>query len=189
MFAFIDSIFAFIDSIIAPTLAFVRENRDYAFWIALIFAMGETTAFISIVIPSTAILLGVGALVATGELSLFPIWLGASIGAIIGSHFSYFIGHRYGDAILGMWPLRTKPELVDKGNAAFRKYGSVAVIIGHFFGPLRAVVFVMAGIARMPLQVFVPVNIIGCLAWAYVTPKFGEVAGHAIGWLWGLFGF
>jgi membrane protein DedA with SNARE-associated domain len=180
--------FAFIDSLIEPTLAFVRDNKQYAFWIALIFAMGETTAFISIVIPSTAILLGVGALVATGELSLFPIWLGASIGAIIGSHFSYFIGWRYGDAILRLWPLRTKPELVDRGNAAFRKYGTVAVFIGHFFGPLRAVVFVMAGISRIPLHLFVPVNITGCLAWAYVTPKFGEVAGQVIGWLWGLFG-
>ena len=181
--------FAFIDSLIEPTLAFVRDNRDYAFWIALIFAIGETTAFISILIPSTAVLLGVGALDATGELSLFPIWLGASIGAIIGSHISYFIGHRYGAAMLGMWPLKNHPDLVDRGNTAFRKYGTVAVFVGHFFGPLRAVVFVMAGIARIPLHLFVPVNIAGCLAWAYVTPKFGEVAGHAIGWIWGLLGF
>ncbi len=181
--------FAFIDSLIEPTLAFVRDNREYAFWIALIFAIGETTAFVSILIPSTAVLLGVGALVATGELSLFPIWLGASIGAMIGSHISYFIGWRYGDAMLGMWPLKNHPDLVEKGNNAFRKYGTIAVFIGHFFGPLRAVVFVMAGISRIPLHLFVPVNVVGCLAWAYVTPKFGEVAGRLIGWLWSLIGF
>jgi membrane protein DedA with SNARE-associated domain len=181
--------FAFIDTIIEATLAFVRDNRDWAFWIALVFAFGETVAGISIIIPSTAILLGVGALVATGELSLFPIWLGASIGAVIGSHLSYFLGWRYGDPILKLWPLRNYPDLVQRGTAAFQRWGVVAVIIGHFFGPLRAVVFVMAGIARIPVHLFVPVNIAGCLAWAYVTPKFGEVAGHVIGWIWGLFGF
>jgi len=61
------------------------------------------------------------------------------------------------------------------------------VMIGHFFGPLRAVVFVMAGIARMPPLSFMVVNFIGCLGWAYVTPLFGEVAGHAVSWIWSFF--
>ncbi len=176
-----------LDGIIDATLSFVRENRDWAFWIALGFAFGENLAFLSIVIPSTAILLGVGALVATGELSLFPIWAGASIGALIGSVISYAIGWRYGQAILSLWPLRNHPDLVEKGNAAFRRWGAYAVTIGHFFGPLRAVVFVMAGISRMSVPLFMVVNFIGCLLWAYVTPLFGEVAGHLIGWIWSFF--
>lgn len=172
---------------IDAVLGFVRDNRDWAFWIALVFAFGENLAFLSIVIPSTAILLGVGALVATGELSLFPIWAGASIGALIGSIASYVIGWRYGDAILGLWPFRNHPEAVEKGNAAFRRWGIYAVLIGHFFGPLRAVVFVMAGIARMKPGTFMVVNFVGCLGWAYVTPLFGEVLGHLVGWVWSLF--
>jgi membrane protein DedA with SNARE-associated domain len=178
-----------MDGLIDSILGFVRDNREWAFWIALVFAAGETTAFLSIIIPSTAILLGVGALVATGQLTLFPIWAGASIGAVIGSFFSYYLGWRYNDAILRIWPLRNHPELVERGNTAFRKWGVIAVIIGHFFGPLRAVVFVMAGISRIPPVLFAPVNIIGCLAWAYVTPAFGEVAGHILGWLWNLLPF
>lgn len=172
---------------IDAVLAFVRENREWAFWIALVFAFGENLAFLSIVIPSTAILLGVGALVASGELSLFPIWLGASIGAVIGSIISYWIGWRYGQTILSAWPFRNHPDFVEKGNAAFRRWGAFAITIGHFFGPLRAVVFVMAGIARMSPQVFMVVNFIGCLAWAYLTPLFGEVIGHLISWIWSFF--
>lgn len=172
---------------IDAVLTFVRDNRDWAFWIALVFALGENLAFISIVIPSTAILLGVGALVATGELTLLPIWAGASIGALVGSVISYAIGWRYGDAILALWPFRNHPEVVEKGNAAFRRWGVFAVMIGHFFGPLRAVVFVMAGISRMQPATFMAVNFVGCLGWAYVTPLFGEVAGHIVGWVWRLF--
>jgi membrane protein DedA with SNARE-associated domain len=177
----------FVEGMIDAVLAFVRDNREWAFWISLVFAFGENLAFLSIAIPSTAILLGVGALVATGELSLLPIFAGASIGALIGSILSYFIGWRYGDAILSLWPFRNHPDLVEKGNAAFRRWGILAVMIGHFFGPLRAVVFVMAGIARMPPLSFMVVNFIGSLGWAYVTPLSGEVAGYAVGWIWSLF--
>jgi membrane protein DedA with SNARE-associated domain len=176
-----------MDGWIDSILAFVRDNREWAFWIALVFAIGENVAFISIVIPSTAILLGVGALVATGELTLMPIFVGASIGAIVGSFLSYFIGWRYGAAILGAWPFRNHPDQVERGNAAFRRWGPIAVFIGHFFGPLRAVVFVMAGISRIPMRFFAPVNIVGCIAWAYMTPLVGEVAGHIVGWIWSLF--
>jgi len=176
-----------VEAMIDAVLGFVRDNRDWAFWIALVFAFGENLAFLSIVIPSTAILLGVGALVATGQLSLFPIWAGASIGALIGSILSYVIGWRYGAAILSLWPFRNHPETIEKGNAAFRRWGSYAVMIGHFFGPLRAVVFVMAGIARMSPPVFMAVNFVGSLLWAYLTPLFGEVAGYAVGWIWSFF--
>jgi membrane protein DedA with SNARE-associated domain len=176
-----------MDAVIESILGFVRENREWAFWIALVFATGENIAFISIIIPSTAILLGVGALVATGELTLLPIFLGASIGALIGSFLSYYIGWRYGPAILSVWPFRNYPEQVERGNAAFLRWGPIAVFIGHFFGPLRAVVFVMAGVSRIPLRIFAPINIIGCLAWAYLTPLIGEVAGHLFGWIWNLF--
>ena len=133
-----------VEAMIDAVLAFVRDNREWAFWIALVFAFGENLAFLSIVIPSTAILLGVGALVASGQLSMFPIWAGASIGALLGSMISYWIGWHYGRHILSAWPFRNHPDFIEKGNAAFRRWGAFAVTIGHFFGPLRAVVFVMA---------------------------------------------
>ena len=176
-----------VEAMIDAVLAFVRDNREWAFWIALVFAFGENLAFLSIVIPSTAILLGVGALVASGQLSMFPIWAGASIGALLGSMISYWIGWHYGQHILSAWPFRNHPDFIEKGNAAFRRWGAFAVTIEHFFGPLRAVVFVMAGISRMSVPVFLVVNFIGCLAWAYLTPLFGEMAGHIIGWIWSFF--
>ncbi len=178
-----------MDALIETTLAFVRENAAWAFWIALVFAMGETIALISIFIPSTAILLGVGVLVATGQVAFLPIWAGATIGAIIGSFISYALGWHYGDTILSFRPVAKHSDLIEKGNAAFRRWGALAVLIGHFFGPLRAVVFLMAGIVRLNLPVFAAINIAGCALWAYVTPKFGEVAGHIFGWIWRALGF
>ena len=41
-----------VEGMIDAVLAFVRDNREWAFWIALVFAFGENLAFLSIVIPS-----------------------------------------------------------------------------------------------------------------------------------------
>lgn len=176
-----------MDAAIAGLIDFIAVNKAWAFWIALAFALGENTALISIVIPSTAILVGVGALVATGSLEFWPIWAGASIGAVLGSTFSWWLGLRYGDAILRLWPLRNHPELVAKGTETFATWGPMAIIIGHFFGGLRPVVFLMCGMARMPFGKFQFYNVIGSLGWAYVVPKFGEVGGLIVGWIWRLF--
>lgn len=175
-----------MDTFIDSVIAFVEAHRSWAFWIALVFALAETTPLISILIPSTAILVGVGALVATGGVDLLPIWAGASIGAMIGSCGSWWLGWHYGDRVLRQWPLSKDPQLAERGRAAFAKWGGAALLIGHFFGPLRAVVFLMAGIARMPFSRFIGWNIIGALSWAFVIPKSGEIGGNVLGWLWNL---
>lgn len=166
-------------------LAFIERHQEWAPWIMVIFAAAETTALLSFIIPSTAVLAGVGALVATGSLSFFPLWLGASAGAIMGSCLSYWLGIRYGDAILRMKPLSSYPELVEKGRNAFDRFGPMAIFIGHFTSPLRPVVFLMAGMARMHVVRFLIYNVMGCLLWAYLVPKLGEVGGEAISWVWG----
>ncbi len=175
-----------MDGVISGLLEFLKTHSGWAFWIALLFATAENLAFLSIAIPSTAILVGVGALVATGEISFTPIFLGAAIGAIIGSTVSWFLGVIYGDRILNFWPLKDYPQLVAQGKVTFAKWGSAAIIIGHFFGPLRPVAFIMCGIALMPFRTFMLWNVPGAIAWAYLVPKFGEVGGLVVGWLWNL---
>ncbi|WP_045389848.1 DedA family protein [Falsirhodobacter sp. alg1] len=175
-----------MSNLIDSVIAFVEAHREWAFWIAMFFAMAETTPIISILIPSTAILVGVGALVATGGVDLFPIWLGASIGAVIGSCASWWAGHRYGEWVLRQWPMSKDPGLAARGSHAFARWGGAALLIGHFFGPLRAVVFLIAGITRMPFHRFIGWDIIGALAWAFVIPKSGEIGGNVVAWLWQL---
>jgi membrane protein DedA with SNARE-associated domain len=178
-----------MDALAQSVIAFIEANRAWAFWIALAFATAENVAIISIVIPSTAILIGVGAIIATGALSFWPVWLGASIGAIIGSTFSWWLGLRYGEAILRLWPLRNHPDLIGKGRAAFDRWGSFAIVIGHFFGPLRPVVFLMCGMVPMALGRFSLWNVFGSVGWAGAMPLTGLVGGSLIGWLWRVLGF
>lgn len=175
-----------LHNLIDNVIAFVEAHRTWAFWIALLFAMAETMPIVSILIPSTAILIGVGALVATGGIDFLPIWAGASVGAIIGSCISWWLGHRYGEWVLQQWPMSKEPQMAERGRQAFEKWGGAALLIGHFFGPLRAIVFLMAGISRMSFRRFIGWNILGAIGWAFIVPKSGEIGGNVLGWLWNL---
>src|SRR5690606_37964766 len=92
--------------LINQVIALIERHHAFAPWMMLIFAAAETTAFLSNLIPSTAIMVAVGAFAANGVLDFTTLWIGVSIGAILGSFFSYWLGWRYGAAILQMRPLR-----------------------------------------------------------------------------------
>lgn len=165
-------------------IAWIERNRAFLPLIMLVFAAAETTAFLSILIPSTAVLVAVGALAATGAVSFWPLWAGATAGALIGSSFSYWLGWRYGATVLAMRPLRDHPEMVAKTQGAFTKYGPVTIFIGHFTTIFRPVVFLMAGMSGMSVPRFLFWNSLGCIAWAYLIPKLGQFGGDILGWLW-----
>ena len=57
-----------MDALAQSVIAFIEANRSWAFWIALAFATAENVALISIVIPSTVILIGGS----PGEFALLP---------------------------------------------------------------------------------------------------------------------
>lgn len=178
-----------MEAYLSPIVDFVAANRDWAPTLVFLLALGETIAFISILIPSTALLVAIGALVASGALTFMPLFLAASAGALVGSTFSFWLGRRYGPAIADMWPLNRDPALVQRSSDAFGRWGSMAVLIGHFFGPLRAIVFAGAGFSDMRTRVFMLANVPGAIAWAYLIPKSGELGGDAIGALWRTLGW
>lgn len=173
-----------MDGWVDTFIAFIERNQDWLPLIMVVFAAAETTAFLSILIPSTPVLAAVGALAATGAVGFLPLWIGATIGALIGSTFSYWLGRRYGTHVLTMRPLRDQPEMVEKTQAAFAKYGPVTILIGHFTTIFRPVVFLLAGLSRMTVPRFLFWNALGCVTWAFVIPKLGQFGGDLIGWLW-----
>ena len=171
-------------SIVQSVVAFVDANREWAPALAFLLAFFETLAFVSLLIPSTMILAAVGTMVAAGALDLFPIWAGAAVGALAGSTISFGLGKRFGPSVFATWPLNREPALVDRGRAVFARWGTPAVLAAHFVGPLRSVAFILAGASAMRLAAFQAANLPGALAWAYLTPKSGEIGGALAGAIW-----
>src|SRR5438874_12027210 len=95
---------------------FVRIHEVWAAPVMFALAFGESLAFISLLIPAWAALVAIGALVGTGSLSFWPIWVAGSIGAALGDWLSYWVGGKLGPAVAHVWPLSRHPDLIPKGE-------------------------------------------------------------------------
>lgn len=157
-----------LDALTAPLLDFIRSHQAWAPLIVGALAFAESLAFLSFLVPSTVLLLGVGALIGASGLEFWPIWLGAAVGAIAGDWVSYVIGYKFKHSVLRIWPLSYHPNLVDRGERFFSRWGAWGVFLGRFIGPMRAVVPLVAGIFAMPFLLFQMANIASALVWAFV---------------------
>ncbi len=145
---------------------YVRANAEWGPWIVGLLAFGESVALVSLLIPATVILLGIGALIGASGLDFWPIWSGAVIGAALGDSLSYWLGFHYHEPISRLWPLSKNPGLLNRGHAFFERWGLAGVFIGRFFGPLRATVPLAAGACTMPVLHFQLANWSSAMIWA-----------------------
>jgi membrane protein DedA with SNARE-associated domain len=164
---------------------FVRLHEAWAAPIVFALAFGESLAFISLLIPAWAALVGIGVLIASGNLNFWPIWVAGSVGAALGDWLSFWIGVKLGPPVAHVWPLSRHPELLPKGETFVKRWGPVAIFIGRFFGPLRASVPLVAGIFRMPFWEFQIANFASAFVWAGVLLTLGDVGAKVIKWVWG----
>lgn len=151
-----------------PVLDFVRQNQVWAPFIVAALAFGESLAVISLLIPATVILVGIGALIGGAGLDFWPIWIGAVVGAFLGDWISYEVARHFGPSIQHSWPLNKQPEMLARTEDLMRKYGAWGVFFGRFSGPLRALVPLFAGIFEMPRLLFQIANLASALVWATV---------------------
>jgi membrane protein DedA with SNARE-associated domain len=169
-----------MESLAQPLLEFVKAHQSWAVAVMFITAFGESFAFLSLLFPGTALLIAAGALTKSGALPYLPVMLGAIAGAVLGDWVSYWIGRRFGGAVARLWPFTRNPALLPGGIRFFARHGGKSVFIGRFFGPIRAVIPLAAGIMRMPHGRFWLANIASAVVCAPMLLLAGDVVS-AIG--------
>jgi membrane protein DedA with SNARE-associated domain/membrane-associated phospholipid phosphatase len=137
----------------------------------------ESLALVGTVIPGSSIVVAGGMLIGLGVLDPWQTAAAAVIGATLGDGISYWLGHHYRQQVPQLWPMRRYPQLLERGQAYFEHHGGKSVFFGRFFGPLRAVVPLAAGMSSMPAVRFYAMNVLSAFAWAAI---------HLLpGWLFG----
>ena len=120
---------------------------------------GETILVLAAIYAATEPNFNVGVVIAV-----------AAFGAIVGDNAGYWLGLRYGYAILlrygeriGMFEARIK-----LGQYLFLKHGAKVVFLGRFVALLRMLAAFLAGVNRMPWRAFLIANAVGGIIWATV---------------------
>ena len=162
---------------------FVRDHAVWAGPIMFALAFAESLAFISLLVPAWGALVAIGALVGAGSLSFWPVWVAGALGAACGDWVSYWIGVKLEYSVAHMWPLSRHPNLIPRGEAFVKKWGALAIVIGRFFGPLRAAVPLVAGIFEMPFWRFQIANFSSAFLWAGVLIALGSGVSKVFAWI------
>lgn len=163
---------------------FVRNHGAWAAPLAGVLAFAESLAFVSLLVPAWAVLVALGALTRESGIGFWPILFSGAVGAALGDWLSYWIGLKVGPAAGSVWPLSRDPTLLQRGQRFVARWGVLAILIGRFFGPLRAVVPLAAGIFRMPWRHFQAANFVSAFIWVALVLTLGDVVGRLVQVIW-----
>ena len=166
-----------MDQWVTDVMAYIANNRFWAGPVVCALAFAESMAFLSLLVPFTAVIVASGALVGAGTLDPWIVLPWGIAGASLGDAVSYWIGRYFGHKVPNMWPFKTDPAMLEQGHRFFIKWGVLSVCLGRFFGPLRAVVPIVAGMMEMPQSRFQIANVASAVVWLPLLMLPGAIAG------------
>jgi membrane protein DedA with SNARE-associated domain len=165
---------------IQPYLDYFALHPSWAIAVIFLIAFGEALLVIGLVVPSTAVLVGAGALVGTGKLDFWQVMIATTLGCVLGDQVSYWAGRIFGDRLRTIWPLSAYPHLVAKGEDFIKTHGGKSIALGRFVPGIKAVVPGIAGMFGMNQFFFTAVNISSGIFWAIAHLAPGILLGQAL---------
>src|SRR5215467_6926979 len=157
-----------IEAAVGFVTAMARAHPYWAFPIAFAIAFTESFVGLSFLMPGFLLLVSLGGVIGASQASLFPAWAGAVAGAILGDWISWWIGFHYHHKIVHFRLFRRYEDQIEKALHLFHNWGTWAIFIGRFMGPLRATVPLVAGMSELEFWPFMVANTLSAVVWAYV---------------------
>jgi membrane protein DedA with SNARE-associated domain len=166
---------------------------DLAQWVVEVvysFGYGGVAVLIALInlhvlpIPTQLILGLAGFLVGQGRFSFTLVLVTSTAGTLFASLALYFLGHWVGEESLRRlvgrlerFRLVYKSDL-DKASKVFERHGGKAIVIGHLFPAVGALISIPAGLKRMPLlRQFMGYTVLGGSLWNGAFIVLGWVLG------------
>ena len=165
------------DDLAAAAVEFMQAHAAWTVPATFIIAFAESLAVVSLFVPATVMLVGIGALVSSGVVGFAEVFAAGVGGAVLGNSISYWVGDRFKHSLADSWPFRKRPDLLERGHSFFEQHGGKSVFIGRFFGPTRAVIPLIAGMTRMPKRRFLAANVLSALVWVLLSISPGFMGG------------
>lgn len=129
--------------------------------------IGMTMESMVFPVPSEAIMPFAGFLVAENKFSFAGVIGFSTLGSIIGSMASYFMGRYGGKPFVnrfGKYLLLDQSEL-DATERFFNRFGTWTIFISRFIPVIRHLISIPAGVANMGIPRFLVLTIIGAGLW------------------------
>lgn len=159
---------------VQPLTNWLHDNPQWALTITFAISFSESLAIVGSIVPGSVTMTAIGILAGSGVMRIDLTLLAAIAGAILGDNASYFLGYYFRDRLVNAWPFSRHPHWLTFGKDYFSRHGGKSVLVGRFFGPLRPVIPVIAGMMQMSQWRFFIANVISAIGWSilYIIPGF-----------------
>lgn len=157
---------------IKPLLDWLYQNPHWAGFVIFLISFSECLALVGLIIPGTVIMTAIGSLIGMKYLSFVNTALWAIGGAILGDVISFWLGYHFHEKVRELWPLRSFPQILHKGELFFKKHGGKSIFLGRFAGPIRPILPLIAGMMSVSFNRFLLADIPSAILWApaYLLP-------------------
>ncbi len=131
-------------------------------------------------IPSEIIMPFSGFLVTNGKFNLVSVILAGSLGNLVGSVITYYVGIKFGRAFILKYGkyIFFKESHLEFTDRLFEKYGDRISFIGRLLPLIRTYVSLPAGIGKTNLVKFVFYTFIGSIIWNTMLTYAGIQLGN-----------
>lgn len=158
--------------------AFVRDYGAWVYVLLFLIIFVETGLVVMPFLPGDSLLFVVGALAATGDISLVQALTLMWIAAVAGDQLNYSIGHAIGPKVFGWEKSRWfNRDAFDKAHAFYERYGGITIVLARFMPFIRTFAPFVAGVAQMSRGTFTFFNVLGATLWVFGV----GVAGYWFG--------
>jgi membrane protein DedA with SNARE-associated domain len=162
--------------------SWILDLMERGGYLAVLFLMLFENVFPPI--PSEVVMPVAGIAAGRGELSILPVIILGTIGAVTGQLLWYWLGTRVGEEGLkrlarrhGRW-LTVSPRDIEKADEWFDKHGTKAVMIGRLVPGVRTLISLPAGLSEMSLRRFLIYSTIGSGTWTTALALLGFALGE-----------
>lgn len=121
----------------------------------------ETGFLIGFALPGDSLLITVGILAATGQISLSYSLIALFLGSFLGNLLGYFWGRALGPAL----EKRVSRENLERTRQFIKRFGVFAILVGPYVPIVRALVPFTCGATHWPLGRFMGLTLLGSLLW------------------------
>ncbi len=166
-----------INNLIELILLIVKTSGYFGIFIGMTI---ENTFF---PLPSEAILIPAGALIAQGQMTFIPVFLASMLGSLVGSTINYLLALYLGRTVVLFFVdkygrfLFLNKETIKDTDSYFKKHGEITTFIGKLIPIVRQLISLPAGFAKMNYSRFLLFTGLGAAVWTIFLVTIGYFFG------------